>query len=715
MEGCDQAGENRTFRINFGSEGTTRLRERVKEKLKEVMGDYIDDSLVDYVLVLLRNGRTKDEARSQLDAFLGDDSDSFVSWLWDHLSSNFHLYAQSKESISDDKAQISRTVEDQRVRHVSQQEYAHGNEKPDSGNESEKLSKTSRSRHIREWKRLAQEDSNPFPLRSTVTKILHSEERNNVRPNIKQSLSPKPQIGKKRNREEIRPQLKKDAASHPVIGASCRLLQFAVRDAVRTVQQAKSRTEPALKRLRSVVSASTEEYLLDKRPQRLRSVARLPGAFSTALKAAAEAAEDVTKDRYTGSVFDRLSRGSHALIPAKQSSVEPMLEDGEYEEASRSPAGRSPESTRAEHYERNEYDEDFTGNMTMLERVAVMPDDSASDNDDNVGGVRDQGLNTSQIATSTNKNDKSLTLPYSIAEDADEIIRNSSLMDQDPIPSVTGKASNKITDISVNVNEWKPPRHQVPGVVNETENLVAAVKTDVTTGTTDIRLPKEKGTAIAENDIARADARKEPQKTLTSTPGSYSTSRPSDDVDSRTVFVSNVHFAASKDSLSRHFNKFGEVLKVIIVNDAATGQPKGSAYVEFLRKESAESALSLSGTSFMSRSLKVVRKSSMQHEATAMMGWPRISRASSFASRLSRAAFSRGVLPGAFRARLPIKSGARSLQWKRETTAAQTSAEGTIPTQSASLMSGNNAASPTGRNLTYVRTEPKDGATSGQA
>lgn len=39
--------------------------------------------------------------------------------------------------------------------------------------------------------------------------------------------------------------------------------------------------------------------------------------------------------------------------------------------------------------------------------------------------------------------------------------------------------------------------------------------------------------------------------------------------------LAQVHFAATKDSLSRHFNKFGEVLKVIIVTDAATGQPIG--------------------------------------------------------------------------------------------------------------------------------------------
>lgn len=41
------------------------------------------------------------------------------------------------------------------------------------------------------------------------------------------------------------------------------------------------------------------------------------------------------------------------------------------------------------------------------------------------------------------------------------------------------------------------------------------------------------------------------------------------------VRFSQVHFAATKDGLSRHFNKFGEVLKVVIVTDAMTGQPKG--------------------------------------------------------------------------------------------------------------------------------------------
>jgi RNA recognition motif-containing protein len=87
---------------------------------------------------------------------------------------------------------------------------------------------------------------------------------------------------------------------------------------------------------------------------------------------------------------------------------------------------------------------------------------------------------------------------------------------------------------------------------------------------------------------------------------SYSTAHPTEDADSRTLYVTNVgiyvfsstllfhairlfylswsnclkvHFAATKDSLSRHFNKFGAVLKVVIVTNAATGQPTGLVFL----------------------------------------------------------------------------------------------------------------------------------------
>lgn len=45
MDGLDQNGD-RTFRVNFSGDGVAKLRQRVKDKLKDFMGDYTDDTLV---------------------------------------------------------------------------------------------------------------------------------------------------------------------------------------------------------------------------------------------------------------------------------------------------------------------------------------------------------------------------------------------------------------------------------------------------------------------------------------------------------------------------------------------------------------------------------------------------------------------------------------------------------------------------------------------
>ncbi|GJN11848.1 hypothetical protein PR202_ga30078 [Eleusine coracana subsp. coracana] len=66
-----------------------------------------------------------------------------------------------------------------------------------------------------------------------------------------------------------------------------------------------------------------------------------------------------------------------------------------------------------------------------------------------------------------------------------------------------------------------------------------------------------------------------------------------EDGDSRTVLVTNVHFAATKEALSTHFMKCGTVLNINIVMDAITGHPKGAAYITFADKDSIEKAVSL--------------------------------------------------------------------------------------------------------------------------
>ncbi|XP_057496547.1 uncharacterized protein LOC130781370 [Actinidia eriantha] len=701
MDGADQV-DDRTFKVNFTVDGLAKLRDGVNEKLKEFMGDYTDDTLVEYVIVLLKNGRRKEEARNELNVFLGDDSDPFVAWLWDHLGSNIHLYVEPEEPHPDEAAKTITTTGDQGRRHNPRHS--------DSDSERGMTNKLSRSRHNREWKSLVRDADEPPPFQSSVFDDVHTDDRTHRKfSRVKRSPSPQPIVQKKRSLPEERLHTKREVPSQGTIGASRRLLQFAVRDAVATSRPSSSSSEPALKRLRSVVSTSYEDPSVEVRPRRLRSVARLPNAMVTAVKAVEEAAKDV-KNRSSGNVFDRIGHGMDVSQASDQLA--------EYREVAVGGVAygdfKQVPETHSSYLDRSEYTREYAGDMTMLETNTRMPSDSASDNEgyDGVNVTGRRIMDTSQAGISGgNDGEDSLMVQYSVAKNNEQNMRKPRKDQDQPVP--VASTSRKIVNISVNVNTWKPPHYQEPGEVSEMDTRKPIQEHEAGAQKSGVWLMKENSKLVTVgngNATPAADTRKESQKTLPTTPGLYSTGRPTEDADSRTIFVNNVHFAATKDSLSRHFNKFGDVLKVVIVTDAATGQPKGSAYVEFMRKDAAENALSLDGTSFMSRLLKVVRKSSAQQEGPPIMTWPRTVRGSPFApSRYARLPFPRGI-SSVYRGRLPIKPGARSLQWKRDAQASP-SDSGAL----AATTTTNSPLSPTVRSLTYVRTEPKTNASSGTA
>lgn len=87
---------------------------------------------------------------------------------------------------------------------------------------------------------------------------------------------------------------------------SSRLLQFAMRDALAISKPA----EPSLKRLRSVVSASTQDSSDPNPAQKIRSAARVVNPMATVIKAVAEAAEDAKNPKSGRSVFDRISHSA---------------------------------------------------------------------------------------------------------------------------------------------------------------------------------------------------------------------------------------------------------------------------------------------------------------------------------------------------------------------------------------------------------------------
>ncbi|KAK6933762.1 RNA recognition motif domain [Dillenia turbinata] len=677
MEGSD-GEDDRTFRVNFSSDGVTKLRENVMEKLKEFMGDYTDDTLVEYVIVLIRNGRRKEEARNELNVFLGDDN------LYMQRESNSGAVPKTKPASGD---QVGRS-----------------DTQLDSESDRAKSAKLSGIRHNREWKGLEKDVTEPPPLRSSVVVTPHVEDDNRHKASRrKRSISPRPLVQKKRSRTDEHSQSQREVVSQATTDAPRRLLQFAVRDAVATARPSNSGVEPTLKRLRSVVSTSSGISSLKDRPQRIRLGARVPSSMTTAIKAAAEAAEDVIRVRSSRNVFDRLGRSTDLSETTDQVSRPNNvdIEDKEYDDLN-----HVLEQSRATNLRRKEYSGQYVGKTSMVESGTGLASDSASDNegydDVNIHRVTD---GSQMESPGGNKGDDSLTVQYSVAKNAEDVFRKLRFREQDQ-PSSSANKSHKIVNISVNVNTWKPPHYQAPREVGEVNNIKPVQGSGRKDEKSGVQVMESTIPVTAGNGhVKSADAAKESPKTITSAVGSYSMIRPLEDADSRTIFVSNVHFAATKDSLSRHFNKFGEVLKVVILTDAATGQPKGSAYVEFMRKEAAEHALSLDGTSFMSRILKVVKRSSVHQEAASVMTWPRVPRASPFAAaRFARVPFPRGMSSGAFRLRPPIKTGARSMQWKRDSQASS---------ETGTALTSNNVASPTARSLTYVRPDAKPDGNAG--
>ncbi|KAJ6670897.1 ZINC FINGER CCCH DOMAIN-CONTAINING PROTEIN 14 [Salix viminalis] len=677
---------DKKIRVNFSGDGAALLRDRISEKLKEFMGDYTDDVLVEYVIVLLRNGRDKEEARNELNVFLGDDSDSFVSWLWDHLATNLDLYVQPQETHTDEVARTNPTLVEQ----------TGGNESRHMDSEPQKVKPDNsyRGRHKREWKDERDVSHQP-PLRSSVVVNIHQEKKTlcNVS-RARRSPSPQSPQLKKRSQHDEQQHVKRDTVSQASSGAPRRLLQFAVRDAFRTLRPSGMVKEPSLKRLRSVVSTSTEVTSLVDRPRRLQSIARVPNPMATVLKAVQEAA-GVVKVKSSRSVFDRLGRDMDASLITEQVTEfrDAAFEDDKYEELNAIQV-----QNHTNYPQRSKYC-GHSGPMNMTEHEAGLTSDLMSDDEgyDDTNVVDHRVMNVSQTGTSyRSKAEDSLMSKYSGAKDQDKSVS-------------AANTSLKIVNISVNVNAWRPPHYQEPRDA-VMDNQKSVQNNEKNAGRFGAKLMKEvsKPVSVGNGNAKPAgDIHQEPQKPPSSASGSYTAGRPLEDADSRTIFVSNVHFAATKDSLSRHFNKFGEVLKVVIVSDAATGQPTGSAYVEFMRKEAADNGLSLDGTSFMSRILKVMKRSSSNQEANPIMTWPRITHCSPYAAgRFSRAAFPRGT-PAAFRPQLHVKPGARSLQWKRDAQAS--------PAESSAAVFGSSVVSPSARSLTYVRTEPKPDRNLGNA
>jgi RNA recognition motif-containing protein len=71
------------------------------------------------------------------------------------------------------------------------------------------------------------------------------------------------------------------------------------------------------------------------------------------------------------------------------------------------------------------------------------------------------------------------------------------------------------------------------------------------------------------------------------------------------LYVGNLPFTATDDTVRELFAAHGTVEKVSLINDRDTGRPRGFGFVEMANADAARAMQALNGTNFGGRPLKV--------------------------------------------------------------------------------------------------------------
>ncbi len=71
------------------------------------------------------------------------------------------------------------------------------------------------------------------------------------------------------------------------------------------------------------------------------------------------------------------------------------------------------------------------------------------------------------------------------------------------------------------------------------------------------------------------------------------------------LYVGNLPFTATEESVRALFAAHGNVEKVSLINDRETGRPRGFGFVEMSNADASRAMQALNGTDFSGRPLKV--------------------------------------------------------------------------------------------------------------
>ncbi len=71
------------------------------------------------------------------------------------------------------------------------------------------------------------------------------------------------------------------------------------------------------------------------------------------------------------------------------------------------------------------------------------------------------------------------------------------------------------------------------------------------------------------------------------------------------IYVGNIPLSFSEDDLKSTFADYGDIDSINMISDRDTGNPRGFAFITFVKQHGAETALQMNGAEIMGRKLNV--------------------------------------------------------------------------------------------------------------
>ncbi|XP_020083026.1 uncharacterized protein LOC109706531 isoform X1 [Ananas comosus] len=537
----------RSFGMDRRSPVADKLRAAVADELFHFLGDYSDDVLAEYIVVLVCNGKNQNQARDDLEAFLGDDSAKFVAWLWNYLN--------KETKVSDppfDSSNHQTGVTSGRSDILSKDGLHEPAENPN----------------------LTCANTNEVNAGGSLNQTF--ETHNGVqRYTTSSSKIYSPEILNRCDRRlRYESQHHKIAQNNSIVVASGRSPLVNSELVARSTQ-----------------SVHKEDFQLRHLNAVNATARRLP------LKAMdveeAEVPQPTTKRR--GNVWDRLGKRS---VEDDLLSRENTYLYGDNEEKHKKPWLASVEPY-------GKLNEDVSRKFSMVNKSCseIISDNHVEDVELQQHNVNDihphdhvDNLKRKRHFNSTFSHFKGSHFPGREAVQKPD--RNLPFK-----PEAKGYPGVKSSSVVQNVLQVSSRASAKPEFLitsengNSNNNSMQDEMLDVKSKLRQVQINMLKlRSKQAEMSNAIIKAQPGPQNNQ------------EEDTESRTVLVTNVHFAASKEALMSHFMKCGAIIKVIMLTDTITGQPKGAAYIVFKSKDSVDKAVSMNGTSFFSRILMVMHK-----------------------------------------------------------------------------------------------------------